>query len=199
MSDEREELLKSVVRKIRLQRGVHDFSESRLSRYLTSLKVINVLFSSFITLIVFADFGLIEKLLPSISGLPVQLTIGVLSFFLFVINVLADVFHLEDKKVSHLNAIQQYTTLLNEIKNEYAKTAGNIEATRVTKFNEQYLEIAKSVIKIEGRKFTIAYNEYLKKRCYKLALERQPFSSKTDLMKASKSLVVECTKIEGRI
>lgn len=199
MSGEDKDLLSSVVKKIRLQRGMHDYVESNLSQYITVLKITNVLFSSFITLIVFADFGLIEKLYPSISGLPVQIAIGVVSFFLFVLNVLADVFQLEDKKLSHLNAIQQYTALLNEIKNEYARTSGNIEAARVIKFNEQYLEITKNIIQIGGRRFTKAHSEYLKKRCYKLAIERQPFESKKVLIKASKSLVEECEKIEGLI
>jgi len=178
---------------------VHDHIEDKISQFIKIQKIINVLFSSFITLVVFADFGLIEKLAPDFSGLPTQITIGILSFILFIVNVLSDVFQIPDKKLSHLKAIQQYTELLSEIKNENASTNGTIVATKVVEFNEKYLQITRNAIQIGGRIFTKSHIKYIQKKCIALAAQKHPFDSKKEILNKSKSLVSDCESLEGKI
>ncbi len=172
-----ETLREELTRKIKLQRGIHDYYEDITRLWLTIQKTINVVVTAFITLIIFADFGLIEKLFPSYSGTKAMLTVGSISFLLFVINALADVFRLSTKHIEHLHAIQLYTSLLQDIRK--AKSSGHPDKTELEllhQFNDRYMQISVSVLNVGGRKFERAQRVYLRRRARRKAIQDKPFA-----------------------
>lgn len=171
------EFRKDLIRKIKLQRGVHDVFEDKTRRLLTFQKLINVVFTAFITLIVFADFGLIEKLSPKYSGQPAMLTVGVISFIIFTINSIADVLHLSNRNADHLRAIQQYTDLLRSIKKSHF--SGHDTATEreiLIQLNDRYMQLSSSVFNVGGKNFAKGQAIYLRRRAKRLTRKMYPFA-----------------------
>lgn len=195
-----DKLRSEIVRKIRLQRGVHDVFEDNARRLLTVQKVINVIMTAFITLIVFADFGLIGKILPQYSGDPAIITVGVMSFVLFVMNALADVFSLSSRYTDHLRAIQLYSDLLRDIKQ--SQTASYDESTEreiLLQFDNRYMQITLSSLNLGGRKFEHGETIYLRRCARRLAKKEAPFASCWAIKKRATELVADCLEKEGQI
>lgn len=195
-----DKLLSDIVRKIRLQRGVHDVFEDNARRLLTVQKVINVVATAFITLIVFADFGLINKILPEYSGDPAIITVGVMSFILFVMNALADVFGLSSRHTEHLRAIQLYSDLLRDIKQ--SQTADYDASTGreiLLQFDNRYMQLTLSSLNLGGRKFERGETIYLRRCARRLAKKESPFASCWTIKKRANELVADCLEKEGQI
>ena len=193
-------LQSDLVRRIRLQRGVHDILEDRTQSLLSFQKVVNVGTSAFITLVVFADFGLVEKLAPSISGLPAMLAVAVIALLVFIMNALYDVYSVAEKNATHLQAIQQYTDLLSDLKKaKYSNSSEQIDDATLMQCLSRYLQISASATNAGGNKFDKAQEKYLKRRALRRAREEIPFGSKAEIVKRAKSLTEQCKKAEGEI
>jgi hypothetical protein len=195
-----DKLRTDLVRKIRLQRGVHDVFEGKARALLTAQKTINVVFTAFITLIVFADFGLIGKILPHFSGQPASITVGVISFIIFVMNALADVFGLSSRYTDHLRAIQLYSDLLRDIKQSKVNTYDSVTEREVLmQLNDRYMQITFSSLNVGGRRFVHGETIYLRRRALRLAKKEAPFAYWWTIRKRAQELVSECLDKEGNI
>ena len=189
-----------LVRKIRLQRGVHDVLEDSTSLLLKWQKIVNVVITSFITLIVFADFGLINDIAPAYSGKPASITVGLIAFSLFVINSLADVFQLSSRNSEHQQSIQFYTDLLADLKkNQAAEHEMNTKREILQQQHEHYLQITNFSKKIGGNKFERAQSKYLKRKAIRLAKKKEPFLGYFKSRKEAKLLADNVFKSEGKI
>lgn len=194
------DLQQDLVRKIRLQRGVHDILEDQTQTLLSLQKTVNVCTSAFITLVVFADFGLVVKLAPPLSGLPVMLSVAVMAFLVFLMNALFDVFSIAEKNATHLQAIQQYTDLLSDLKKaKYSSQTGGIDEKTLMQCLSRYLQISASATNAGGNKFDKAQEKYLKRRALRKAREGNPFASSKEIKKTAAQLTEECKKEEGEI
>jgi len=149
--------MEELAEKIRLQRGVHDIYLDRLMLFVTIQKILNVIISCFVTLIVFADFGLIEKTFPQYSGIPVMISVGLLSFILLIINSLSEVFQFSTKQLSHQSTIYKYTLLLTKVKLCIQKN----ETDRHEDLSKEYLNISNDSINFGGKKFDRARKNYM--------------------------------------
>lgn len=195
-----EKLQSDLVRKIRLQRGVHDVFEGRARALLTIQKTINVVITAFITLIVFADFGLIGKVIPQYSGQPASITVGVIAFILFVMNALADVFGLSNRHTDHLRAIQLYSDLLRDIKQLKASNHdSDTEREVLLQLNDRYMQITFSTLNVGGRRFVRGEKIYLRRRALRLAKKEAPFAYWWTIRKRAEELVSACSEKEGQI
>lgn len=193
-------LQNDLVRRIRLQRGVHDILEDKTKRLLSLQKVINVFASSFITLVVFADFGLMAKIAPSVSGFPVMLSVAVTAFIIFVLNALYDVFSIADKNSTHLRAIQQYTDLLSDMKKaKYSSIAEEIAEETLLQLHSRYLQISASSTNAGGNMFDKAQEKYLQRRAIRKAREENPFASTREIKQRAQALTEICKEEEGKI
>ena len=195
-----DKLRSDIVRKIRLQRGVHDVFEDKTRTILVAQKLINVVMTAFITLIVFADFGLIGILLPQYSGQPVMIIVGVVSFVLFVMNAIADVFGISDQHTGHLRAIQLYADLLRDIKQSYYDSDDMaISTDMLQQFNDRYMQITFSSLNVGGRRFERGLAIYLRRRAIRLAIKENPFENWWERRKRAGKLVPVCLDREGQI
>lgn len=200
LRENQNDLQHDLVRRIRLQRGVHDILEDKTKRMLSFQKVINVFTSAFITLVVFADFGLLTKLAPSVSGFPVMLGVATAAFLIFILNTLYDVFSIAEKNATHLRAIQQYTDLLSELKkSKYSSDTNQIEENTLLQFHSRYLQISASSNNAGGHKFDTAQQRYLVKRALRKAREDNPFATTKEIKSRAKALIEACKEEEGEI
>jgi hypothetical protein len=187
-----------LVRKIRLQRGVHDILEERSGLLLNAQRSVNLIGSAFITLIVFADFGLINTLAPTFSGSPTLLAVGSLSFFIFIMNTIADLFSLSATNNSHLQAIQQYTYLLSDIKkNKHGSPTRSIDTRDINQFYDRYLQISNNTNNASGKKFDKAQQKYLKRRAIRIATKKIPFAKNEDILNLAKQQINKSSELEG--
>jgi hypothetical protein len=85
-------LKSDLVRKIRLQIGVHSFYESRTRKVATIHKTINIILSTMISLLAFSDVSLMSTYIDFLDPDLTRFTIGVFAFLLFLENVLVEVF-----------------------------------------------------------------------------------------------------------
>jgi hypothetical protein len=192
------EAMENLARKIRLQRGVHDIFQDRLEKISKAQKVINVIFSSFVTLIVFADFGLFAKILPEFSGTPVMLTVGLLSFALFVINSLSDVFQITSRQLSHQKAIENYTVLLSDLK-VTSQAEIPLAQEMLEQLVERYLRISSDAINFGGNEFDKAQKKYLKKRAAIYCIRKNPYIKWYKLRSEAEQTYKQALENEGRI
>lgn len=191
---------KDLVRKIRIQRGVHDFLEDKTKFLLNTQKLINVTLSALITLVIFSDFGLLTEIFPSFSGKPAMLLTGCMSLIIFIVNLTADVFSLSENNAKHLQTIQQLTDLLSDIKkSKYSNEDQSIKNDRLQEFYERYLQISNSAINPGGKAFDRAQARYLQRRAIKIAIQQNPFSKRKDLLANATSLASQCSESEGEI
>ncbi|QFS88099.1 MULTISPECIES: hypothetical protein [unclassified Marinobacter] len=189
-----------LIRRIRLQRGVHDILEDKTQNWLSFQKIVNVCSGAFITLVVFADFGLISKLAPSASGLPVMLSVAVTALLVFIMNALYDVYSVSEKNATHLQAIQQYTDLLSDLKKaKYSNPQKRIDEATLMHCLSRYLQISASATNAGGNSFDKAQEKYLKRRALRKAREEIPFGSKKEVEQRAKSLTGQCKESEGEI
>jgi len=187
---------KNLAAKIRLQRGVHDISLGRLMFYSNALKIINVVFSCFVTLIVFADFGLVAAVIPSFSGLPAMILVGILSFIILIANIMSDVFNVNSRITRHVQAIDKYTELLKDIINlkqrEHDLTVFDI-------YNDRYLEISRYSNGFLGYAFDEAKKKYYMKIAIAHAIKINPFLSRNKIKKIAVDSYREVLERERRL
>tara|TARA_R110001583_G_scaffold38292_4_gene123751 strand:- start:5117 stop:5686 length:570 start_codon:yes stop_codon:yes gene_type:complete len=166
-----------LVKDIKLQKGVHDIFEDSYRRLIVFQKSLNTIFSAFITLIVFADFGLIEWIDSSWSGIPVMLTVGIISFVLFVMNALYEVFQVSNSFNEHARAIQLYSDLLLDLELAKQKTDS------LENYRKRYMDVARLSVKVGRRRFEKARQLYIRNRMIREQLKKNPFIRKNKIIK----------------
>ena len=171
-------LQSDLIRKIRQQRGVQDHLSEALQKQVISLKAANVVISAFITLVVFADFGLIAKIAPSIRSTTVMLTIGTLSLVLFIANALAEAFSIQERLATHFTTIHLLSELLRDIrKAELGPTDADKQKVVLEQFNDRYMQIMAVSPNVGASRFEKAQAAYLRHQARRLARKDKPFAS----------------------
>jgi hypothetical protein len=190
-------LLEDLIRKIRLHRGVHDVHLDKNRALLNFLKVFNIVSSSIITLVIFADFGLIKVIFPNLNNFWVMLVVGFISFFLFLLNSIINSFNIDHCEFEHGRAIELLSDLLRDIRKiDFESIEDKSKELLINQFNDRYMQITFSTINIGGRKFEKANAIYLKRQARKLAIKENPFQNSIQIRQLAIQKVKEYQKIE---
>lgn len=183
----------SLIRKIKLQRGIQDISLEKYTRVSTLQKVISTTSSSFITLIVFADFGIIHEVAPELSGTPVMITIGIISFLIFLSSLFSDIFGVQDKTIKCTQTIERYTLLLNEIIQD-----SELDDSKLRAYSKRYLEISNSSQKFTNREFISLKRKYYMNIVYSRIVSDNPFIRGRHMKKEAKENYLKYLKQDGQ-
>jgi len=193
-------LRRDLVRKIRQQRGVHDQLADAVRWQIAVLKTSNVIVTAFMSLVVFADFGLILKLAPQLSGFVVSLTVGCAAFLLFVANALADTFNIHERHASHQRTIHQLSELLRDVRKAYLESLPPEQAKPILhQLNERYMHIMAASENVGTRQFELAQAAYLRQQARRLARKEDPFASWFTVRKRAREKVKLWQEVESEL
>ena len=168
------ELLQDVIRKIRIQRGLHAVFEQRTKSLSVFLKVINISLSSLVATLAFSDTQILRILLPFIDSSLVLLYIGGIGFLLFIGNILIEVFSIHQHHQEHRMAIELFTSLLREIKEKLQDSDVN-QSSLAEIYNQRYLQVVTNTRKFTNRQYSKSHPKYVRSNCRRLVLKKNPF------------------------
>jgi hypothetical protein len=195
-----DKLLFDLIRKIRQQRGIHDIFLDSSRLWMKAIKIFNIVSSSIVTLIVFADFGIINKIFPSLDNFWVMLTVGIISFMIFLCNALVNTFNIDNKEVEHKRAIELYSDLLRDIRKTHLdKLKDKVKEITLNQFNDRYMQITFSVIGIGGKSFIKSQSKYLRRQARRMAIKENPFLRPWQIKKQALKFVKEYQKQEHKL
>lgn len=164
-------IIDDLKRKIDLQRGVHSFYEIRARRLAILTKVILIIFPALLTLAAFSDFNFLHKFVPNLTEEGIRLSIGIVSFILFVVGVLSEIFGVTIKHEKHREAIEQYS----ELRREFREAQQPISDEVAKVFNQRYIAISSTAIPLNSAKFGKAEKYHLKHQAFRKAVKENPF------------------------
>lgn len=174
-----QELEDDLIRKIKLQRGVHSYFEQRSKMQSIFIKSILIVLPAMLTFIAFSDFDFLKIYLPTITENSIRLIIGSLSFILFITGILSEVFNISVVYERHREAIEQYSELLRNMKEQKS----NLTEEQITNFNQRYFSISTNSIHISSKKFIRGEKFHLKNQVLRAVMKKNPFKCKWQIRK----------------
>ncbi len=185
-------LYQDLVKKVRLQRGLHRYYELRTRFTATFVKIIDIVLPAHIVFLVFSDLTSLSSYLKWLTPVTIELLIGASGFILFVTSVLTEVFKGDSRHLDHRKAIERYTELLQEIQLTEAKAkAGRTRAEMFESFNKRYLQITVTSPTFTDKQFERAMVYLLRSKAVKSARKENPFAPFWQVPRIARSKVAE--------
>jgi hypothetical protein len=171
-------------KKINLQRGVNSYFEQRGKLISILIKTVLIVLPAFLTFIAFSDFVFLKYYVPSLSEETLRLIIGLISFSLFIIGVISEVFNVTVVHERHRESIEQYSALLREMK----ELPPQCSEEQLKLLNQKYTFISGSSPSISPKDFNKAESFHLKNELLRDARKADPFGCTWDIRKKAKEL-----------
>lgn len=166
-------LLDDISWKIDLQRDVHAYYEIKWKRYSIFIKTILIVFPAFLTFAAFSDFNFLQIFLPSLTEHVLRLSIGLISFVLFLVGVVSELFGVVIRHEQHRDAIEKYSELRREIR----EVEQEITNEQLRSFNQRYIAISNSSLSLSTAEYRKAVGYRLRDKALRGARKRDPFGS----------------------
>ena len=189
-----DEMWNELIKKIRLQRGLHRCYELQTRYISTVIRIVNIALPAHIIFLAFSDLASLNRYISWLTPVNVELTIGVSGFALFVVNVLTEVYKGDLKHVEHRKAIERYTELLQEITISGAPQGGSGKSAKMRSetfenFNKRYLQITVTSPTFTDKQFEKGMVYLLKSKATKSARKENPFAPFWQIRKIAKDKV----------
>ena len=191
-----DEMWNELIKKIRLQRGLHRCYELQTRYVSTVIRIVNIVLPAHIIFLAFSDIASLSKYISWLTPMNVELTIGVSGFALFVVNILTEVYKGDLKHVEHRKAIERYSELLQEINisdspQGHVGKSARMRSETFENFNKRYLQITVTSPTFTDKQFERGMVYLLKSKAIKSARKEQPFARFWQVRKIAKGKVAE--------
>ena len=199
MSTVRDEdgIYRDLVRRIRVQRGLHRYYELRTRFSATLIRVINIVLPAHIVFFVFSDITTFSRYVPWLTPFVVEIFIGVAGFILFITSILTEVFKGDRRHLDHRRAIERCAELLQEIKLcDLQAMSGKMRGEAFENFHKRYLQITVTSPTFTDKQFERASAYLLRQKALKLARRENPFAHPWRIRKIALSKVKEVLEDE---
>jgi len=185
-----ENIYQDIVRKIRLQRGIHRYFELRTRFTATLVKVINIVLPAHIVFLVFSDLTSLTGYVAWLTPMRVELLIGGAGFILFVTSVLTEVFKGDQRHTEHRRAIERYTELLQEVElMDFRGKSAKMRGESFQNLHKRYLQTTVTSPTFTDKQFDRAMGYLLRSKAIKMARKEQPFASPWKIRRLAKRKV----------
>jgi hypothetical protein len=185
-------LYEGLLRKIRLQRGLHRYYELRTRRTANLVKSLNIILPAHIVFLVFSDVAALSSHLHWLTPQLIGGLIGATGFILFVTSVLTEVFKGDQRHLDHRQAIENLAELLQEIEiSDVRDKSPEMRRDLFENFNKRYRQITITSPKFTDKQFDRAVAYLLRSKARKLARKENPFANWLMLDKLAKRKVAE--------
>lgn len=190
-------IYRGLVRKIRVQRGLHRYYELRTRFSATLIRVINIVLPAHIVFLVFSDLTTLKQYIRWLTPIVVELLIGGAGFVLFVTSILTEVFKGSQRHLDHRRAIERCTELLQEIELcDLQSMSAKMRGEAFENFHKRYLQITVTSPTFTDKQFERATSYLLRSKALKLARRENPFAHCWQIRRIARSKVKDILEDE---
>ncbi len=187
-----ESIYVDLVKKIRLQRGLHRYYELRTRYVATTIRIINIVLPAHIVFLVFSDLTSLTHLVRWLTPAVVEITIGGAGFVLFITSLVTEVFKGDKRHLDHRRAIERYNELLQEIElSDFSGRSAKMRSELFESYHKRYLQITVTSPTFTDKQFETAMTYLIRSKALKLARKENPFASPWHARKIARTKVPE--------
>ncbi|WP_455381459.1 hypothetical protein [Salinispira pacifica] len=193
-----ESIYVDLVKKIRLQRGLHRYYELRTRYVATVIRVINIVLPAHIVFLVFSDITSLSSVIRWLTPAVIKFTIGGAGFVLFITSLVTEVFKGDRRHLDHRRAIERYSELLQEIElSDFGGRSAKMRGELFESYHKRYLQITVTSPTFTDKQFEVAMTYLIRSKALKLARKENPFASPWQARRIAKRKVPEVLSDES--
>jgi len=169
-------LMKDLVRKSRLQRGVHSYYHKKTRRLSLVARGSTIVASAVMATLAVVDPEVLTAVGLSMQNPTRNAILGIIGFLLFLVNLLIEVFDVNGRYLRHGDSIEQYSKLLRDMRAAHLESEPvDTRAKLLAQYSDRYMLIAGASISMSDTQFEKGRIVYTKRCLLMLARKDLPF------------------------
>ncbi len=161
------------IKKIRLQKALHSYYENLCKPWGMTIKVFLFILPAIVTFLAFSDLEIFKTFCPNVQKETIYVIISLISFVLFILTVLSEIFNIDLKCKLHRDAINRLVRLRDNYMDEFNKSEESEKINITKKYKELYYEIIQSSLEFTDGQYLKGMEYYVKRTKKKIELKDQ--------------------------